>query len=641
MAPEFYPADLPAGAKLIRQNHVRIWIHKEERDVRKIYGYLKSPDRPSEATLEARRCFKRERMIHDAIEERPCKHLLTTVPDSLRIFEHGDYVYGILRFPYMDYTLEEVRDNPRLYYSAADVLSAAMQLTTGLTHLHDKLKIIHRDLKLQNVFLDRHGTVKIGDFNISLVAFWTDPDRLTGTGTTHCMDPRALVDKTADFACDIWGLAVALWELTTREQCFRHIPKEKFFEFHRRNEWVVPPLNGQHFIVDFIRACSEEASFRRSAADLSKIINQHAEKNPPLFKRRFDVVNVESSELLKPSGLEHLKPGSCAIYEYFRRLGPCMQNLAEESDADVDAIGGSVHTGLSDELSKSQSSNGTLEADIERRKEIQTTQSSSNSTLSSMHALPVAEDNHRGPGPGTLEEDQEGSTILQPNPSFSYGDPESAESTLVSSECSDDESEVNTLISTFEIEDAEGFTNEQTTRIDQHPTSMATPQNSVNPGDALLRDVTWQRLTATLPATHSQTEAPIRAARCESALSTSRIVERPSRSKLGCLKVNHKVAIDVPPTLLRSEAEPGTAALSNGNLAGPRPIPRFSMEVVTPFQPCVDVEHRENTARPLAAISEQQVSSGVYETVSGRGLLAIPGRFKIWGARRHTTEGRT
>ncbi|CAJ0584257.1 unnamed protein product, partial [Mesorhabditis spiculigera] len=448
--------------------------------------------------------------------------------------------------------------------------------------------------------------------------------------------------KRADSACDIWSLAVVLWELTTREQCFRHIPKEKFFEFHRRNEWVVPPLNGQHFIVDFIRACSEEASFRRGAADLSKIINQHAEKNPPLFKRRFDVANVESSELLKPSGLEHLKPGSCAIYEYFRRLGPCMQNLAEESDADVDAFGGSVHTGLSDELSKSQSSNGTLEADIERRKEIQTAQSSSNSTLSSMHALPVAEDNHRGPGPGTLEEHQEGSTILQPNPSFSYGDPESAESTLVnSSECSDDESEVNTLISTFEIEDAEGFTNEQTTRIDQHPTSMTTAQNSVSPGDALLLDVTWQRLAATLPATHSQTEARISAARCESAPSTSRIEARPSRSELGCLKVNHEVAIVVPPTILRSEAEPGTAASSNGNRDGPRPPPRFSMAVATPLQPRVDDEHRENMARPLAAISGQEVSSGVYGTVPSRGLLAIPGRFKIWGARRHRTMDRS
>jgi len=39
----------------------------------------------------------------------------------------------------------------------------------GLKSLHD-LKIMHRDLKSANVFLNKDGTAKLGDMNVSKVA---------------------------------------------------------------------------------------------------------------------------------------------------------------------------------------------------------------------------------------------------------------------------------------------------------------------------------------------------------------------------------------------------------------------------------------------------------------------------------------
>ena len=50
-----------------------------------------------------------------------------------------------------------------------DVWSIFYQMILGLQALHEK-KIIHRDIKYANVFLNKDGMVKLGDLNVSKVA---------------------------------------------------------------------------------------------------------------------------------------------------------------------------------------------------------------------------------------------------------------------------------------------------------------------------------------------------------------------------------------------------------------------------------------------------------------------------------------
>ncbi len=48
------------------------------------------------------------------------------------------------------------------------VLTWFTQICLGLKHIHDR-KILHRDLKGQNIFLTKSGIVKLGDFGIAKV----------------------------------------------------------------------------------------------------------------------------------------------------------------------------------------------------------------------------------------------------------------------------------------------------------------------------------------------------------------------------------------------------------------------------------------------------------------------------------------
>ena len=58
--------------------------------------------------------------------------------------------------------------SPPKLLAESQVLDWFVQLCLALKHVHDR-KILHRDLKSQNVFLTSNGIVKLGDFGIAKV----------------------------------------------------------------------------------------------------------------------------------------------------------------------------------------------------------------------------------------------------------------------------------------------------------------------------------------------------------------------------------------------------------------------------------------------------------------------------------------
>lgn len=56
------------------------------------------------------------------------------------------------------------------------------QIASAISYIHSK-RILHRDLKTQNIFIARGGIIKLGDFGISKVLERTDSFATTVTGT--------------------------------------------------------------------------------------------------------------------------------------------------------------------------------------------------------------------------------------------------------------------------------------------------------------------------------------------------------------------------------------------------------------------------------------------------------------------------
>lgn len=64
--------------------------------------------------------------------------------------------------------LAKVKEHSQFHtrFSEEEIWSIIIQITQGLKVLHD-LKILHRDIKSANIFLNKSGLVKLGDLNVS------------------------------------------------------------------------------------------------------------------------------------------------------------------------------------------------------------------------------------------------------------------------------------------------------------------------------------------------------------------------------------------------------------------------------------------------------------------------------------------
>ncbi|MQL87354.1 hypothetical protein Taro_019897 [Colocasia esculenta] len=92
------------------------------------------------------------------------------------------------------------------------VVQIALDLARGLSYLHSK-KIVHRDVKTENMLLDKTRTVKIADFGVARVEA-QNPNDMTGeTGTLGYMAPEVLNGSPYNRKCDVYSFGICLWEI--------------------------------------------------------------------------------------------------------------------------------------------------------------------------------------------------------------------------------------------------------------------------------------------------------------------------------------------------------------------------------------------------------------------------------------------
>lgn len=99
--------------------------------------------------------------------------------------------------------------------TAGKAVSIAKQMCKGLKEAH-KLGVVHRDLKPQNIMIDRDGNARIMDFGI---ARSTKTQGMTKTGmmigTPHYISPEQVTGKDIDQRSDIYSLGIIIFEMVT------------------------------------------------------------------------------------------------------------------------------------------------------------------------------------------------------------------------------------------------------------------------------------------------------------------------------------------------------------------------------------------------------------------------------------------
>ena len=112
-----------------------------------------------------------------------------------------------------------------------------------MNHIHER-KILHRDLKTQNIFLTGKSDVKIGDFGIARVLQHTYDCAQTAIGTPYYLSPEICQEKPYNQKSDIWSLGCILYELTTLNHAFDALSMKELVLKILRGTY--PPIPSQY-----------------------------------------------------------------------------------------------------------------------------------------------------------------------------------------------------------------------------------------------------------------------------------------------------------------------------------------------------------------------------------------------------------
>ena len=94
-----------------------------------------------------------------------------------------------------------------------EVQCYSLQIVNALKYLHQH-RVIHRDLKLGNLFINEKMEVKVGDFGLAAKIDFDGERKRTICGTPNYIAPEVLEGKTGhSYEVDIWSLGVIIYTL--------------------------------------------------------------------------------------------------------------------------------------------------------------------------------------------------------------------------------------------------------------------------------------------------------------------------------------------------------------------------------------------------------------------------------------------
>ena len=160
-----------------------------------------------------------------------------------------------------------------------EALNISVQIASGLSAAHEN-RIIHRDIKPQNIIMSRDGKVKVTDFGIAKVADSTTVTT-TAAGTVHYISPEQARGGYSDERSDIYSLGITMYEMVTGRVPFEGETNVAVALMHIQSE-ITPPRQLEPSIpVSFekiILKCTQKkperryASARELIADLRKVL---------------------------------------------------------------------------------------------------------------------------------------------------------------------------------------------------------------------------------------------------------------------------------------------------------------------------------------------------------------------------------
>jgi serine/threonine-protein kinase len=137
------------------------------------------------------------------------------------LYEAGeDKGYRYFAMQFVDGENLSARIQAKKPMTAADIIDISKQICRGLRYAHSQ-NVIHRDIKPQNVLIDKENMARLSDFGIAKI-FASSGITMTGVtvGTPEYMSPEQAEGRDVDYKTDIYSLGVVIYEMLTKKPPF-------------------------------------------------------------------------------------------------------------------------------------------------------------------------------------------------------------------------------------------------------------------------------------------------------------------------------------------------------------------------------------------------------------------------------------
>ncbi len=218
--------------------------------------------------------------------------------------------------------------------SFKEAVSIAIQVGRGIEAAHNK-RIVHRDIKPQNIIISTEGKVKVTDFGIARVAT-TNTINADVMGSVHYASPEQARNGFVDGRSDIYSLGIVMYEMVTGRVPFDGESTVAVAIQHLQEEMVVPsayvpdlPISMEKIILK----CTQKSPDRRYQTigdlliDLKKALISPDED----FVVMVPVGQQEKTRVMKPEELESIKEQTGKVYYNSED-----ENIDTDTDEDED-----------------------------------------------------------------------------------------------------------------------------------------------------------------------------------------------------------------------------------------------------------------------------------------------------------------
>lgn len=178
---------------------------------------------------------QKDKMSQEISLHRSINH--TNVVKFFSFFEDKDFVYIVLELCRRRSLME--LHKRRKAVTEPETRYYMKQIVLGVQYLHNH-KIIHRDLKLGNLFLTDEMEIKIGDLGLATKVDYDGERKKTLCGTPNYIAPEVLGKKGHSYEVDIWSLGCIMYTLLVGKPPFETSSLKETYSRIKKIEYRIP-----------------------------------------------------------------------------------------------------------------------------------------------------------------------------------------------------------------------------------------------------------------------------------------------------------------------------------------------------------------------------------------------------------------